>query len=71
MVPFILLTTGSIDQFTGKEHTRVITLVTILAAVSVVIWLLVCGSIVLQHLTVFLLKLRRSAEKRKLNRRKE
>jgi hypothetical protein len=40
-------------QFTGFEHTRIIDLLTLLAIISVVMWLIVMLLIVVRHIAIY------------------
>ena len=44
------------NQFTGLEHVRITTLLTILGLISIGIWIIIALSIVVRHLATFALR---------------
>ncbi len=59
MAIITLLALASPSQFTGFEHTRVIDLLTVLAIISVIMWITVCVSIIVRQSVVLLSQLLR------------
>ncbi len=51
-----LSTIFDFNQFTGFEHVRVTTLLTILGLVSIAVWAVIALSIVVRHLATFVLQ---------------
>lgn len=48
------------DQFTGFEHTRVVTMLTVLALISLIVWTIIGVSIVICHIALLIIRLSRN-----------
>lgn len=56
MLPEFLSTIFDFNQFTGFEHVRITTLLTILGLISIGIWIIIVVSLVVRHLATFILR---------------
>ncbi|MDT4870216.1 hypothetical protein FQZ97_1052830 [compost metagenome] len=56
MSPDFLSAIFDFNQFTGFEHVRITTLLTILGLISIGIWIIIAASLVVRHLATFVLR---------------
>jgi len=56
MLPEFLSTIFDFNQFTGFEHVRVTTLLTVLGLISIGIWIIIVVSLVVRHLATFVMR---------------
>lgn len=56
MLQEFLSTVFDFNQFTGFEHVRIVTLLTVLGLLSAAIWIVIVLSMVVRHLTTFFIR---------------
>lgn len=50
---------SNFDQFTGFEHTRIVTMLTVLALISLIVWIIIGLSIIIRHIALLIIRLSR------------
>jgi hypothetical protein len=50
---------SNFDQFTGFEHTRIVAMLTVLALISLIVWVIIAVSIIVCHITLLIIRLSR------------
>jgi hypothetical protein len=56
MLPELLSTVFDFNQFTGFEHVRATTLLTVLGLISIAIWIIIAISMAVRHLATFIMR---------------